>query len=263
MNALITALLASASLLAQPASNPPAKPANHPAPAGQPAAAPAKPKGPMPTGHPGMGQADPRLNWPKARPEDVSSVDAIIKAFYTVPAGEKGEPRDWDRYASLFTPDARMIPARPDDKGNATAMFVTIAEYVDLNKSYFEKGGFRDSETHRKVEEFGHIAHVWSTFESRHAATDPAPYVRGINSIQLLKDGDRWWIVNVFWDFEGPTYTVKDAKSTETTAAPASDAKAEPGAAPATNTDAAPAEPAPATPTPSTSTPPTSTPSGH
>ena len=33
-------------------------------------------------------------------------------------------------------------------------------------------------------------------------ADDPAPYIRGINSVQLLKDGDRWWIVNLFWDFE-------------------------------------------------------------
>lgn len=209
MNALLTAVLASAALLAQPATQP-AKPSNQSAPA----AAPAK-KGNMPAGHPGMAPVDPSLNWPKARPEDVASVDAIIKAFYVVPAGEKGEARDWDRYASLFTPDARMIPARPDDKGNATAMFVTIAEYVDLNKTYFEKGGFRDTETNRKVEQFGHIAHVWSTFESRHSAADVDPYVRGINSIQLLKDGDRWWIVNVFWDFEGPNHSLPDIKASE------------------------------------------------
>jgi hypothetical protein len=44
---------------------------------------------------------------------------------------------------------------------------------------------------------------VWSTFESRHNAAEPEPYIRGINSVQLLKDGDRWWVVNVFWDFEG------------------------------------------------------------
>lgn len=236
MNTLVTALLASATLLAQSAPTQPAKPANHPSPA----AAPAKPKGNMPAGHPGTATADPNLNWPKPRPEDVESIDAIIKAFYSVPAGEKGEARDWDRYASLFTPDARMIPARADEKGNATAMFVTIGEYVDLNKSYFEKGGFRDTETNRKVEQFGHIAHVWSTFESRHSATDPAPYVRGINSIQLLKDGDRWWIVNVFWDFEGPNSMLPDSKPAD---APASDAAPASDSAPAA---AAPVDPQPA-----------------
>lgn len=242
MKSLIAALLASTSMLASqpaketpaatPASQPATKPANHPAPP------PPKPKGPMPAGHPGAAPADTTLNWPKARPEDVNSIDAIIKAFYTVPAGEKGEPRDWDRYASLFSPDARMIPARGDDKGGAMAMFVTIGEYVDLNKSYFEKGGFRDTEVSRKVEQFGHIAQVWSTFESRHSSTDAEPYIRGINSIQLLKDGDRWWIVNVFWDFESPDAKVPDAKAP---AAPADAPATEPKAAPAAG-DSKPAE---------------------
>jgi hypothetical protein len=177
----------------------PAQPAKE----GQP---PAKP--PMPAGHPGVINNDPTLNWPKARPEDVGSVEAIMAAFYTVPAGNPGEPRDWDRYRSLFTPDARMIPARADQKGGAMAMYVTITDYISLNKNYFEKGGFLDKEVAKRVETFGHMAQVWSTFESRHSDKDPQPYVRGINSVQLLKDADRWWIVNVFWDFEGPASTI-------------------------------------------------------
>jgi hypothetical protein len=60
------------------------------------------------------------------------------------------------------------------------------------------------------METYGAIAQVWSTYESRHKADDPEPYVRGINSIQLLKDGDRWWIVNVFWDFERPESPIPD-----------------------------------------------------
>ena len=235
MKSLIAALLASASMLA---SQPEAKtPPNHPAPAAQ---APAKPKGPMPAGHPGTVGADPTMNWPKAKAEDVNSIDAIMKAFYEIPAGEKGQARDWERYCSLFTPDARMIPARGNPNGGAMAMYVNIADYIGLNKSYFEKGGFRDTEVSRKVEQFGHIAQVWSTFESRHSSTDAEPYIRGINSIQLLKDGDRWWIVNVFWDFEGPDSKLPDTKAPEVKApdanspdtkapeAPASDAKAEP-----------------------------------
>lgn len=178
--------------------NPPAAPGQ----GGQPA------KAPMPAGHPGMIGNDPSITWPKARPEDVSSIDAIMAALYAIPAGNPGEARDWDRYRSLFSPDARMIPARGDPKGGAMAMFVTITDYISLNKTYFEKGGFRDKEIARKVQTFGHIAQVWSTFESRHKAEDPEPYIRGINSVQLLKDGDRWWVVNVFWDFEGPGATI-------------------------------------------------------
>lgn len=199
MNALLLAVLACITVgQAQP---------GNPATGGKPAAAqPAKKA--MPAGHPGLAAADPTANWPKARPEDVASIDAIMKALYSVPAGDPGQPRDWDRYRSLFSPDARMIPARGNAEGGATAMFVTIADYITLNKTYFEKGGFSDREVSRRVQTFGNIAQVWSTFESRHNAAEPEPYVRGINSVQLLKDKDRWWVVNVFWDFEGPGVTI-------------------------------------------------------
>ena len=61
----------------------------------------------------------------------------------------------------------------------------------------------------RKVESYGNIAHAWSTYEARKVAEAP-PYVRGIYSVQLLKDGDRWWIVNMYWDFERPDTPIPD-----------------------------------------------------
>ena len=48
---------------------------------------------------------------------------------------------------------------------------------------------------------FGHIAHVWSMYE---ASRTPGGEVilRGVNSIQLHNDGDRWWVVSMVWDNE-------------------------------------------------------------
>lgn len=184
------------SIAAQPAS-PEAPNASKPI---APAAEPAKPA--IPAGHPQIPLPTVGQDWPKAKAEDVATVDAIMKSFYSVPAGAPGEARDWNRYRSLFVPEARMIPARPGPDGTSGTIFLPVTEYVDANKVYFEKGGFSDREVFRRVEEFGNIVHVWSTYESRHRATDAKPYSRGINSIQLLKDGSRYWIVNVFWDHE-------------------------------------------------------------
>lgn len=153
-----------------------------------------------PAGHPAIPRPDE--NWPKAKPEDVSSVDALIRTYYESTAGEPNQPRDWDRFRSLFLPQGRLIATRPAAGGVAGAAFLTATEYVEANKKYFEKGGFMDTEVSRRTEEFGAMTQVWSTYESRRSKDEPKPYVRGINSFQVLKDGQRYWIVSVFWDYE-------------------------------------------------------------
>jgi len=67
-----------------------------------------------------------------------------------------------------------------------------------------EKNGFFEREISRKTDSFGTITHAFSTYESRRAKDDAKPFARGINSIQLVNDGTRWWIVTVFWDSERP-----------------------------------------------------------
>ena len=54
----------------------------------------------------------------------------------------------------------------------------------------------------REVERFGGIAHVWSTYEGFKAKDAAVPFVRGINTIQLMQDGARWWILSIGWDAE-------------------------------------------------------------
>ncbi|MBS0196166.1 MAG: hypothetical protein JSR77_05355 [Planctomycetes bacterium] len=188
----------------QPATTPPAQqPGTDPS-------QPATPPGTLPSGHPQIPSPRPAEDWPKAKPEDVASVESLLKAMYESSSGPAGQPRDWERYKSLFLPDARMIPARPGASGAAGAFFLTVGDYIEANRTYFEKGGFFDKPIAQRIESFGNMAHVWSTYESRRKAEDPAPYSRGINSIQLLKDGDRWWIVNLFWDYERADSAIPD-----------------------------------------------------
>lgn len=64
--------------------------------------------------------------------------------------------------------------------------------------------GFFETEIARRTEEFGNIVHVWSTYEARHKADDSKPFMRGINSIQLINDGKRWWVMTIMWQAENP-----------------------------------------------------------
>lgn len=139
---------------------------------------------------------------PQARPHDVASVDAILAALYDVISGPAGQKRDWDRFNGLFAPGARLIPTSRRPEGVHGLRVITTQEYAALAGPRLEKDGFFEREIGRRTEQFGAITHVFSAYDSKRAATDSVPFARGINSIQLLNDGRRWWIVTIYWDSE-------------------------------------------------------------
>lgn len=136
---------------------------------------------------------------PAAKPADVRSADAILAALYDVISGPAGD-RDWDRLRSLFSPGARLIPVAKTKDG-VVARVLSVEDYIKAAAPAFKSSGFYEREVSRRFEEFAGIAHVFSTYESRRALGE-APFARGINSIQLLNDGKRWWIVTIYWDQE-------------------------------------------------------------
>lgn len=131
--------------------------------------------------------------------KDVASLDQIMSTLYAVISGEKGEKRDWDRFKNLFTADARLIPSGKNVEGIINYRILTAADYVESAGKRLEEVGFHEVEINRKTEDFGSLVHVWSTYESYHSKTDKNPFARGINSIQLMNDGNRWWILQIYW----------------------------------------------------------------
>jgi hypothetical protein len=141
----------------------------------------------------------------EANPADVDSIDSIMKAVYDVISGDAGKARDWDRFRTLFHKDARLIPSGKNAKTGVTgANALTPEDYVKRVEPVFAKDGFFEREKARRVEQYGNIAHVFSTYESFRKTDDKAPFMRGINSFQLLNDGKRWWVVTIFWLGETP-----------------------------------------------------------
>lgn len=139
---------------------------------------------------------------PAAKPADVASPDGILAAVYEVISGPAGQVRDWDRFRSLCWPGARLIPTGPKKDGSGFfARSYTPDEYIARSTPYFEKEGFYEKEAARRMERYGNIVQVFSTYESRHNPKE-APFARGINSFQLFFDGTRWWVVTVFWQAE-------------------------------------------------------------
>jgi len=134
------------------------------------------------------------------RASDVASRDAIVAALYEVISGPAGE-RDWARFRALFIPEAQLIASHKKKDGTMGYRVMTPQGYADQAGKYFLEHGFFEREVSRKLETFGSITHIFSTYESRETA-DGKPFERGINSIQLWNDGTRWWIVDVYWTGE-------------------------------------------------------------
>ena len=147
---------------------------------------------------------------PAANPSDVASMDSVVAALYDVISGPAGKKRDWDRMRSLFIPGARLIPTGKRQSGEIASRVLTVEDYVNGSSKSLEEGGFFEKEVSRRVETYGNIAHVFSTYEARRKSDDAKPFMRGINSIQVMNDGKRWWIVTVFWQAEGPDNPLPD-----------------------------------------------------
>lgn len=137
-----------------------------------------------------------------ANPKEVESIDAIIAALYDVISGPAGAERNWNRMRSLFLQEAKMIATAQRPNGELVKRVMTVEDYIKTSGQFLEKNGFFEKEIFRRQEVYGHIAHCFSTYESRKTLNDAEPFMRGINSIQFYHDGRRWWILTVFWQGE-------------------------------------------------------------
>jgi len=153
---------------------------------------------------------EPETQAPAARPTDVESVDAIVAAVYDVISGPAGQARDWDRWRSLFIPEARLISVGRNQDGINRHRVMTPEDYLQAAGLSLEQNGFFEDEIGRTQEDFGPIVHLFSTYQSKRTLNDPEPFARGINSFQLLNDGNRWWVVTVFWTSEGPDLPIPE-----------------------------------------------------
>jgi hypothetical protein len=129
------------------------------------------------------------------------TLDELVTAIYANVSG----PYDQDRtcFRDMFLPDARLSPiSKAKDGPSYAARNLTVEDWISAVAkrapgNFFEKGAVN------KIEQYGSLAHIWSTYESRHEVNG-APFARGINSIQAVYDGTRWKVQAILWQAETP-----------------------------------------------------------
>ena len=155
---------------------------------------------------------------PPARPSpsDGASVETTVAALYeSVSHGPDAEP-NFERMRAIFLPVGMLIPPKSARDDMFTVLDVDgfeerVRKATAAMKQKGEPTGFFEREIARRTDCFGNVCQVFSTYESRRAPADERPFVRGINSIQLVKDGRRWWIASVVWDTERPDNPIPPA----------------------------------------------------
>lgn len=139
-----------------------------------------------------------------ANPDDVGSIEGIVKASYETISGGVGVPRQWGRDRTLYDTHVRFVAIEKDKKSGAVkAESTDEQEYADNDDGFMVKEGFSERELGRETHRFGNVATVLSSYEGKVASTGKV-ITRGVNIFQLYNDGKRWWILSMAWDEESP-----------------------------------------------------------
>jgi len=132
------------------------------------------------------------------------TLDDLIKALDDAVSG----PADKDRTCmrQLLLPDARLIPVGKGKDGTIGPHVLNVDDWITRVKA---RGSavFYEHQVKYSSDVYGHIAHLWSTYEIR-PTPDGKAEMRGINSIQAVFNGTEWKVVEILWQAETPDESI-------------------------------------------------------
>jgi len=131
-------------------------------------------------------------------PSFASDLNAIVPALYDIVSGDAGSEKNWSLMQSLFVEGAIITPVFHENQ-QPTTNPMSVDNFIELNKKVSKNINFYESEVKSRVFQYGHMATILSHYESRNKI-GAKPYSEGVNSFQLLNDGNTWCVVSVTWD---------------------------------------------------------------
>ncbi len=130
----------------------------------------------------------------------VHLLDQTLRCMYEAISFREGEEPDWERIKAVFLPNARLTRVTPEgiEYFDLQAFEAMAMEMLDqgVYTSFFEQ------EVARRAEVFGALAHVLSAYETKRSPIANGCLARGVNSIQLLWNGQSWRVLSLLWDEE-------------------------------------------------------------
>lgn len=142
--------------------------------------------------------------------ESARTPGGLVEALYGMVSFGPGPEPDWEMFRDVFLEEAVIVFS---PRGDQPMRVMTVDGFIQDWKDFFrdarlEDRGFYETIAGLKVDEFGGLAHAWVIFEPRIGDALPDPQIRGLDSIELSFDGQRWWVAAITTDFEAPGQTI-------------------------------------------------------
>ena len=161
----------------------------------------------------------------------LKNIEDLVQELYSTISFSKASEANFDRFKKLFKPDARLIYfSKNYERGNVFWILpdnvlnlfnstknsveqLKLETFVIRLKEQIDNGNiksFYEYELAKTIDKFGKIAHVFSTYEAKELPESLKVIQKGINSIQLIFDKERWWITSLMWYNEDSKYEIPE-----------------------------------------------------
>jgi hypothetical protein len=127
----------------------------------------------------------------------LQSPDGLVRHIYDLVTFEAGTTPDWDKVRSMFIEDAVIVLRTSRDSTTVFSVDGFVDDFVAfIERADAERTGFTENVIRTESMEFGDMAHVLVLYEASIPGSERPPQ-QGVDSFQLIKRADRWWIVSI------------------------------------------------------------------
>lgn len=140
--------------------------------------------------------------------DDLNLIDYITSELYNAICFEIGSQPPVEKLTEIFIPTANMVRNDSD-----SSEIMTVNDFIKSYKKRIADGtikSFYEGELNHITENFGTIAHRFSTYETKYDLDNSEPFSVGINSIQFVKIDNKWKISSIVWNNQNDEFKIPD-----------------------------------------------------
>jgi hypothetical protein len=126
-----------------------------------------------------------------------SDAQSVVDKLYQLVTFDPGTTPDWDQVRALFIDEAVIVLRTSRTETSVFSVDGFVGDFVAfIERAKVEETGFVERIIRTKPLVFGDIAHILVLYEVQIPGSERGPQ-QGVDSFQLIRKNDRWWIASV------------------------------------------------------------------